>query len=151
MLFRIAQEALTNIQKHSNAQHAWLQLEQVEQTLVLVIRDDGQGFDANPTLRRAIQAGHLGLATMHELASSIGGGLKIVSTPRHGTAVRVTAPYRPELCFVRSLDHHRQQRSHTTQKKTGSGMSIRILLVDDHKLIRLGLQTAISRDQAFRS
>ncbi len=96
-LFRIAQEALANIEKHSNAQHAWVRLEEVKDALLLEIRDDGQGFDVNPTLRRAIHTGHLGLATMHELATSIEGSLKIVCTPRHGTVVSVTAPYRPVM------------------------------------------------------
>jgi signal transduction histidine kinase len=93
-LFRIAQEALTNIQKHSNAQHVWIQLEKVKDTLVLEIRDDGVGFDAAPTMRRSVQDGHLGLATVHELAASIDGKLEITSSPRRGTTIRVTAPYR---------------------------------------------------------
>lgn len=94
VLFRIAQEALNNIRKHSNAQRAWIQLEQENNTLTLEVRDDGQGFDVEPVLRQAVQTGHLGLATLHELALSVGGTLRIESRPREGTLVMVSVPYR---------------------------------------------------------
>ncbi|MBF6611573.1 MAG: hypothetical protein IVW55_00400 [Chloroflexi bacterium] len=94
-LFRIAQEALRNVQKHSNGQHAWIRLEHLKDTVELEIRDDGVGFDTDMTLRRSVQDGHLGLATMHELVTSIDGKLKITSSRRGGTVVKVTAPYRP--------------------------------------------------------
>lgn len=92
-LFRIAQEALTNVQKHSKAQHAWIRLEHIKDTIVLAIRDDGVGLDPDTTLRRSVQDGHLGLATIHELVTSIDGELKITSSPRRGTTIRLTAPY----------------------------------------------------------
>lgn len=92
VLFRIAQEALTNIQKHSNAQHAWILLEQAENNMILEISDDGQGFDVTSALRTTVQTGHLGLATMHELAMSIDGNLKIISTLGKGTSIMISAP-----------------------------------------------------------
>ncbi len=96
-LFRIAQEALTNIQKHSTARHAWIRLEHKGDSLVLEVRDDGEGFDVGPALRRTVQSGHFGLATMHELATSIQGKLQIASAPREGTTITVTAPCRRAL------------------------------------------------------
>lgn len=94
ILFRIAQEALSNIQKHSRAQRAWLRLEQHTEELTLEVRDDGRGFDVEPMLHQAIRAGHFGLATLHELAQSIGGTLQIASDPRLGTKVTVNVPQR---------------------------------------------------------
>lgn len=93
--FRIAQEALTNIHKHSNARHAWMRFGCVAGNVVLEIQDDGRGFDVGSTLRRTVQANHFGLATMHELATSIGADLQIASKPRQGTTITVTVPYRP--------------------------------------------------------
>jgi signal transduction histidine kinase len=92
-LFRIAQEALTNIQKHSNARHAWIRFGRAAGNVILEIRDDGTGFDVDPTLRQTVQADHFGLATMHELATSIGGKLQITSAPRQGTTITVALPY----------------------------------------------------------
>ena len=94
-LFRIAQEALTNIHKHSNARHAWIRLRRRGDNLILEIGDDGEGFEVDSTLRRTIQSGHFGLATMHELATSVGGSMQIASSQREGTTVTVTAPYSP--------------------------------------------------------
>jgi signal transduction histidine kinase len=94
-LFRIAQEALTNVQKHSNARRAWMRFGRVAGDVVLEIRDDGTGFDVDSTLRRTVHADHFGLATMHELATSIGGRLQITSAPRQGTTITVTLPYNP--------------------------------------------------------
>lgn len=92
-LFRIAQEGLTNIVKHSNARHAWIRFGHRGGGLVLEMRDDGVGFEVDSTLHRTIQSGHFGLATMHELATSIGGKLQIASSQHEGTTVTVAAPY----------------------------------------------------------
>lgn len=94
-LFRIAQEALVNVHKHSHAQHAWVRFGLTQGNLILEIRDDGDGFDVESTLRETIQSGHFGLATMHELATNVGGRLQIASSPLGGTNIIVTVPYRP--------------------------------------------------------
>lgn len=92
VLFRIAQEALNNVRKHSNAQHAWVRLEEGKDTISLEVRDDGLGFDVEPVQRQAVQAGHLGLAMLHELALSVGGTLRIASQPGQGATVTVLVP-----------------------------------------------------------
>jgi signal transduction histidine kinase len=96
-LFRIAQEALTNIQKHSNARHAWIQLSREGDSVELKIQDNGVGFDVRSTMRRTVQSGHFGLASMHELATSIDGQVRISSILHDGTTVTATVPYRPAL------------------------------------------------------
>src|SRR3989442_8909603 len=60
-LFRIAQEALTNVAKHANAKRVWLRLEADAEHMLLTIRDDGAGFD---TTRFEARAGRLGMTTM---------------------------------------------------------------------------------------
>lgn len=85
-LFRIAQEALANIARHSSARHASLSLEAGDQVLTLTIRDDGRGFDTR------VPHGGLGLHTMQERAEASGGTLTVESTPGQGTQVRVALP-----------------------------------------------------------
>lgn len=85
-LFRIAQEALANIARHSHAQHATIQLCFNAQTTSLTITDDGQGFDVSE------KRTGIGLRSMHERADLIQGNLVIISTLGQGTQVLVTCP-----------------------------------------------------------
>jgi two-component system nitrate/nitrite sensor histidine kinase NarX len=87
-LLRIAQEALTNVRKHSGAQHVRVLLSQEGDDCELTIADDGRGFD--PMLPRSHH--HLGLATMRERAQSLGGNLTIATGPGQGTRITATVP-----------------------------------------------------------
>jgi len=85
-LFRIAQEALTNVLKHARATLATLTLTIAEPTIRLVISDDGVGF--KPSLsRRPRQRWSLGLMTMQERVEAVGGRLVIDSAPGQGTRI----------------------------------------------------------------
>jgi signal transduction histidine kinase len=92
VLYRIAQEALNNVRYHSRARRAWLDLSESDGTITLEVRDDGQGFDIEPAQRQAVDAGHFGLATLHELTGSVNGKLEISSRPGEGTTIRVSVP-----------------------------------------------------------
>ena len=88
-LFRILQEAVLNVRKHAAARELAIELRRdpEEGKLVLVVRDDGRGFDP-----RAAARGHFGLLTMRERAEACGGELEIESDPGRGTRVRVEVP-----------------------------------------------------------
>lgn len=91
-VYRIVQEALTNVMKHARARQVSLILEHRQSTLLAVVEDDGQGFDT----RRSLEASHaerrLGLIGMRERAASVGGTVTIESTPGSGTTVFVRIP-----------------------------------------------------------
>lgn len=91
-LFRIIQEALSNVDKHARASTVEIVLDLVAVDVVeLTVRDDGQGFD--PTeLGQAMQHGHLGLEQMRERAETANGTLIVRSEPGRGTEIRVTLP-----------------------------------------------------------
>jgi PAS domain S-box-containing protein len=87
-LYHIAQEALNNILKHSNAQHVWVHLQFTEAKVFLAIRDDGVGF-----MPVAVgNGGGLGLAGLKERAEKIGASLEIDSMLGNGTEIRVVVP-----------------------------------------------------------
>jgi signal transduction histidine kinase len=92
--FRIVQEALTNIARHAGAQQVWVELQQRETELHLSIRDNGTGFDVEEALDRAIHGASLGLLSMQERASLLGGQLEIDSVPGHGVEIRARFPLR---------------------------------------------------------
>jgi signal transduction histidine kinase len=87
-LFRITQEALNNVIKHSQASKVWLHLH-LEEPYWIEIADNGQGFDLN----QAQGSGRLGLAGMQERAIDIRWKLSIQSTPKTGTRIRVEKIY----------------------------------------------------------
>jgi signal transduction histidine kinase len=91
VLFRIAQEALTNIGKHAHATQAIARLEFEPRQVRLTIQDDGRGFDPELVLRQARPAGW-GLLGMQERALLLGGEFQIESRPTGGTCIQVTAP-----------------------------------------------------------
>ena len=82
-MYRIVQEALHNVMRHSGADEALVRLESTESLLRLTIRDNGSGFDPETAIRPT----SLGLLSMRERAAAIGASLTIVSRPGGGTAI----------------------------------------------------------------
>ena len=87
-LYRVAQEALRNIRKHSGATRARVSLRGGNDRLVMLVEDFGDGFSIEPGLR----TGGLGLVSMEERVLVVGGEFAIDSTPGKGTRVRVAVP-----------------------------------------------------------
>jgi signal transduction histidine kinase len=83
VVFRVAQESMTNIARHSRATHASVVVSVRDGRLRLVVEDDGVGFDPEAPTRR------LGLAGIRERVEMLGGDLRIESSPGNGTAVVV--------------------------------------------------------------
>jgi signal transduction histidine kinase len=87
-LYRIAQEALANVIKHSGAAHAAVELHGDTSAIRLRILDDGRGFEAGSAARK----GGLGLVSMRERLQLVGGNLAIEASPTGGTRIDATIP-----------------------------------------------------------
>jgi signal transduction histidine kinase len=88
VIYRILQEALTNVVRHAAATRVEVRLRQDEQSVVLEVRDNGSGITA-PELARSDAHGLVG---MRERAALIGGDLRIEGVPGKGTIVSLRAP-----------------------------------------------------------
>jgi two-component system sensor histidine kinase DegS len=86
-LFRIAQEALTNVAQHSRASYAGLTLAIEEQQLLMTIEDNGVGFDVEVALSESTARSAFGLRNMYERAEILGGQLVVESLSGRGTKV----------------------------------------------------------------
>jgi len=86
-LFRIVQEALTNIVRHAEAKQVFITLAQKGDDCLLEVRDDGRGFD--PV---AIRKQSFGLAGMKERVLMLGGEIDVASSPGRGTSIQVRVP-----------------------------------------------------------
>ncbi|HUZ76804.1 MAG TPA: PAS domain-containing protein, partial [Chloroflexota bacterium] len=113
-LVHVAREATSNIIRHSHATSAYIQLARNQRGLRLVIRDNGLGFDAADTGRRLGD----GTRIMKERAMAMGADLQINSAPGEGTTIALDIPL---------------AQGETERQQT------RVLLVDDHELVRRGL------------
>jgi len=87
-VFRILQEALTNVARHADARHVHIELEVTPAAIDLTIRDDGRGLDA----WEAASSPGLGLVGMRERALQWEGEVRISGTPGAGTTVKLTVP-----------------------------------------------------------
>ena len=91
-LFRIAQEAINNIVKHSNANQVEIKLSQQEKNIQLEVKDDGQGFNLDSVRHEAVSLQQLGLIGIEERAELIGGDAQFMSEPGVGTQILVRVP-----------------------------------------------------------
>lgn len=91
-MYRVAQEALSNVKKHAEASECSLAIRYSPRKVVLEIRDNGRGFALPEPADNLAYSGKLGLAGMQERARLIGGRLTIKSRPGKGTLVRLELP-----------------------------------------------------------
>jgi signal transduction histidine kinase len=88
-VYRIAQEALHNVVKHARASNVEMKMECTPEQIILEVSDEGVGFEA-----RGDFPGHLGLRSMRERASHLGGALEVDSSPGKGTHICARIPVR---------------------------------------------------------
>lgn len=93
-IFRIIQEALTNVIKHANAENAYIQLSCNDDVVHVMVKDDGAGFDPSKMFNPDRPA--WGLIGMKERSSLLDGSFNIISTPGSGTVVDVHIPYKAQ-------------------------------------------------------
>lgn len=88
IVYRVAQEALRNVQKHARAQHVSVRLAAAEHSHELTIEDDGVGFDP-AELDAQRRSGHLGLTVLRDLARDAGASIEVTRRQPTGTTVRL--------------------------------------------------------------
>ena len=122
-IFRVAQEALSNVRKHARARRARCALTFAGRAVRLLVEDDGDGFDpAGPV---APSDGGFGLDGIRQRAALIGAALELDASPGWGTRVRLHLPDAPSA----------------TDGETAT--SVRLLLADDHALVRGGVRRMV--------
>ena len=99
-IFRIIQEALNNIIKHSRASAVTVNLVYKEETAQILVRDNGVGFDMD-AVKNSSGRVSLGLSGMAERAMLLGGTVKVHSRPNYGTEVEAVIPY--------EMAHHKEE------------------------------------------
>lgn len=91
-LFRILQEAISNIARHSNARNVFISIKTCKRTYAMVVEDDGDGFDTSTVFKDTLTGRGLGIMGMKERASLLNGRLTVCSKPGSGTVVLCRIP-----------------------------------------------------------
>jgi signal transduction histidine kinase len=91
-LFRIFQEALTNISKHAQTKQVSVTIKRQDDRVNFIIKDNGVGFDLKQITQREIEERGMGLAAMDERLRMVGAQLNIMSQPGTGTEINFSIP-----------------------------------------------------------
>ena len=121
-MYRILQEALTNVARHAAATRIVVELKRDNSSLELIVRDDGVGFDVSGALD-AVSG--LGLRGMRERVTLLGGSIEIESRPGQGTQVRASIPAGRRLLSRKSAPARRQIRPPNPNRDADSGLDRR--------------------------
>ena len=140
-IYRIVQEALTNIVKHAGASSVSIIVMATGGSVRLVIEDDGDGFDpAN------VREGALGLVGVRERVSILGGRFELEAAPGAGTTIVVELA-RPDSVKTRSGGVAIPGSRLGDRAETGCMSQLTVLICDDHALVRAGLRRLIELEQ----
>ena len=147
LLFQCVRELLINSSKHAATGEATVRMSQADGMLRIEVQDDGQGFDLAAAAAAAdIPSGGIsskfGLFSIQERMKALAGSFEIQSAPGRGTIATLTLPFASH----REERVHRLESSHVLprpQHDIQPHATIRVLMVDDHAMVRQGLRSVL--------
>lgn len=147
LLFQSVRELLMNALKHAKCKAVVVRVHTVDNTLHLQVRDDGIGFDVmakNITSSASTLSSGFGLFSIEERMRDLGGWFDLESTPGQGTSATLTVELKRPTAAGDGLIHPTTAPRFLPQRRVlWNSASIRILLVDDHAMVRQGLRTML--------
>lgn len=146
ILFQSVRELLFNVIKHAGSSYVQIVLRLTpDQNLVIVVTDQGQGFDADQLDQASVTTSSFGLFSIKERMEALGGSVHINSRIGHGTSVTLVCP----LTFPEKAGSFPAvggaQNGTLTVTHARPLRSIRVLLADDHAMVRQGIRALLER------
>ncbi len=136
--FRAVQELLFNIVKHADVKSARIAVSGEQGRLAITVSDQGKGFDPE-ILKKPVSKVGIGLLSLRERISYIGGSLTIESAPGSGSRITLTIPATGTAGDIFSSIRLPKSRRKEVKLSKHSRTAIRVLFADDHKVLRQGL------------
>ena len=152
LVFQSVRELLLNIVKHADTNRAIVAVATTPTELHITVTDGGQGFDHTAVAAPEPGSSGFGLFSIDERMRAMGGRFEINSTPGHGTRASMILPYWPaaapelreplkeELSNLKAAGHPDRRAGLTMQPPPEQSM-VRVLLVDDHVMVRRGIKS----------
>lgn len=138
-------ELLFNVVKHAQVSEARVVLSRQDKQIQVTVEDEGKGFDVEEKELYPTEYGGFGLFNLRERMDLLGGSIEIISEPGEGTRITLFAPVKKESDIPAQSDEEKQKRTRPLRLpvKIESDQKIRVLLVDDHHMVRRGLRKLI--------
>jgi signal transduction histidine kinase len=163
LVFQSVRELLLNIVKHAGTDRATVVVDTTPTELHITVEDGGQGFDRAAVAASDQSTPQFGLFSIYERMSAMGGRLEITSAPGRGTKASIVLPYWP-VSEATSLDDiagdqdtaqkptglPADRTSHTAQRSSQEQEAMRVLLVDDHVMVRDGIKSLLDGHVRFQ-
>jgi PAS domain S-box-containing protein len=150
MLFESVRELLFNVAKHSHTRSSHVNLRQVDGFLQLTVSDQGIGFDPAVMSKAGEEGKGFGLFSIRERLELFGGRLEIQSAPGRGSRIFLSVPM-PQHTTVQSPSTQvaalREMSTFEPAPAAAPGKKIRVLLVDDHTVVRQGMASMLRNEQ----
>lgn len=145
-LFKAGQELLFNVIKHAQVQEARVRLRHQNGHVYLSVADHGRGFDPN-----ALDKGGFGLMTIQERVKLLGGSMKIRSAPGRGSVFLIEVPDPASQTTTETPWSGEPSAAKTAAQRKRAQREgeagLRVLLVDDHKIVREGLEAMLIEEE----
>jgi CheY-like chemotaxis protein/two-component sensor histidine kinase len=149
-LFKVAKELLFNVVKHAEVGEARVRLDRCGNETRLTVSDDGVGFDSEEWQRDGSESGGFGLFSIRERVEFLGGHMRIRSKPGGGSSFELSVPDHSDWEGDGKDSTDQMERTAGGEEEAGGAGAepperarIRVLLVDDHEVMRQGLATLL--------
>ncbi|MEX0939527.1 MAG: response regulator [Pirellulales bacterium] len=147
-LYHAIRELLFNVVKHSGKMEARVVVSLQDRRLTVQVEDQGEGFDPDAVEIQLRQPESFGLFNIHERLESLGGCLEINRSSSGGACFGITVPMGQDAAAPPAAHPARAPRGRTIRRRT-EGRPIRLLVVDDHAVVREGFVGLLNSEKDF--
>lgn len=145
VLHQSVRELLQNVKKHAGTDKVSMSLAREKRNIKITIKDKGKGFDVDGNSMTTAEDGKFGLFNIKERLDWHGGGFDVESESGKGTKAMVYAPLKEDARRDKTTLDRESQLPPEQKEKQNEAQKIRILLADDHEMVRRGLRQMIQK------
>jgi len=142
LVFQSVRELLFNVVKHADVKQATLTVRRTPEGLMITVMDRGKGFDIHEDTKASTSDGKYGLFSINERFEALGGWFSVESSPGTGTNATLLAPLRTSPLPRQAVEWPAGPPESAFAAKP-AGRLMRVMVADDHRLIRSGLRTLL--------